>query len=157
MAELVARQVLNDCIRAHNQLDAEETDPDEWRVKWIGALALLRMVGSVLHKVDGKRADVSAIQKLMYSEWKSDAPEHIIFRDFVLRHRNLALKEYEVFVWEGPDISLTTSNGEVFALPSDLFRPLTEGYGQGEDARDIYLQAVTWWDRQLSIIEEALR
>jgi hypothetical protein len=38
----------------------------------------------------------------------------------------------------------------------NLFRPLVDGYGEGEDARDIFEEAIDWWQRELTAIDEKL-
>lgn len=145
--------VLDDCIRAHNALDAEEHDFSEWRIKWIGALTLIRMVGHVLRNVDGKDPRVRAASDLLFSEWKDINSDHHIFREFIEDHRNLALKEYEFLVCDSEIIPVAVSFdgrlSEQFDLPSDLFRPIKGGRWDGEDARDVYLIAINWWYGQL--------
>lgn len=32
-------------------------------------------------------------------------------------------------------------------------QPMVDGYGAGEDARDRYLEAIKWWEHQLTEIE----
>lgn len=150
---LVATAVLDDCIRAHNSLDDEEHDPNIWRVKWIGALALIRMVGHVLHKVDGANPKIRTASEQLYKEWNDPRSEHLIFTDFIEKQRNEALKTYEVGVSQESEISLFVEDDGMiegtYSLPADLFRPLENGPFAGEDARDIYLQAIYWWREQL--------
>ncbi|WP_156478836.1 hypothetical protein [Alcanivorax sp. NBRC 102028] len=50
---LKAEKVLADCKKAVELMEAEE-NPDSFRVLWVACLALLRSVGHVLKKVDGK-------------------------------------------------------------------------------------------------------
>ena len=45
---------------------------------------------------------------------------------------------------------------EAYTLADNLFRPVTDGFGQGEDARDIDRRAMEWWHSVLSRIEAQL-
>ena len=38
-------------------------------------------------------------------------------------------------------------------LDENLFRPIETGFGAEEDARDVYREALQWWDAELSRIE----
>ena len=89
-----ARNVLEDCRTALRLLE-DEKDLQRWRIHWVAALALIRAVGHVLGKVDGADPATAALAKAAYKKWKSDAPEHEIFREFIERERNFILKEYE--------------------------------------------------------------
>jgi hypothetical protein len=53
-----ARLVLEDCKLALQLLE-NETDLRRWRLHWVSAIALIRAVGHVLDKVDGKSKAVS--------------------------------------------------------------------------------------------------
>lgn len=165
-----ARHVLDDARLALDMLQ-DETDADRWRVHWAGGVALLRAVGHVLLNVD-QAADekLAKIANAAHRRWKSDDPAHAVYRDFILEERNNILKEYrsKVFPLETVPLTvrLTLMNpqtgeisylDEVSDLGENLFRPLVEGYGKGQDARDIFEEAVDWWDRELSAIELATR
>lgn len=41
-------------------------------------------------------------------------------------------------------------------LDENLYRPIEEGFQVGEDARDVYVNAIEWWDMELSRIEADL-
>jgi hypothetical protein len=45
------------------------------------------------------------------------------------------------------------ANAEVHSIPGVLYHPIVEGPWQGEDARDVYEQAMEWWDQQLTDLE----
>lgn len=164
-----ARQVLYDVRLALDMLQYE-TDADRWRVHWAGGVALLRAVGHVLLNVD--QADDEKLAKIAnaaHRRWKSDDPAHAVYREFILKERNNILKEYrsKVHPLETVPVSvrLTLVNpltGEISYLDQaadldeNLFRPLVEGYGEGEDARDVFEEAADWWDCQLTAIELAM-
>lgn len=164
-----ARQVLYD-VRLALDMMQDEADADRWRVHWAGGVALLRAVGHVLLNVD-QAADekLAQIANAAHRRWKSDDPAHAVYREFILKERNNILKEYRSKVHPLETVSvairLTLVNpqtGEISYLDQaadldeNLFRPLVEGYGEGEDARDVFKEAADWWDSELSAIELAM-
>ena len=42
-------------------------------------------------------------------------------------------------------------------IPDNLYKPLVEGFGEGEDAREVYAEAIAWWGRELEEIDRAPR
>jgi hypothetical protein len=163
-----ARQVLHDCEVALTLLEAEQ-DLERWRILWAGALALLRAVGHVLQKVDGSDPVLGAIVAQTYGRWKSQPKKHAIFWEFIEEERNNILKEYRFNVHPLDDVEvavmLTLRNpetGETRQVPhivpigENIYRPLVEGYSEGNDARDVYREALDWWEIQLSAIEDEL-
>lgn len=165
-----AREVLSDARLALDMLQAE-TDPDRWRVHWAGGVALLRAVGHVLLNVDQKLdPELAKIANTAHLRWKGSDPSHAVYRSFILEERNNILKEYRSKVHPLADvpvaISLTLLNpdtgeirhlDQVANLDENLFRPLVEGYGEGEDARDVFDEALGWWERELTCMEDELR
>jgi len=152
-----ARQVLADCRLVHGMLE-DEIDPDRFRVLWVGALSLLRAVGHVLAKVDGTEPRLKAASDAAFKRWKDASQNHAIFTDFIEKSRNLVLKEYGFQIdlrQTVPVLVLDGSDNEHFNLDENIFRPLVDGYGSGEDCRDIYAFALEWWDNQLKEIEVA--
>jgi hypothetical protein len=89
----VARQVIADCEIALETLEAQR-DLARWRVHWAGALALLRAVGHVLHKVDGADPKTRRLIDIAYDRWKAHRKENAIFWEFIEQERNDILKEY---------------------------------------------------------------
>lgn len=87
-----ARKVLDDCRLALAMLE-EETDLARWRVQWAGAIALVRAVGHVLDKVDGKDFATKRLASEAFQTWKSTAEEHMIFHEFIDKERNSIIKE----------------------------------------------------------------
>jgi hypothetical protein len=163
-----AREVLSDCRLALEMLQ-RETDSDRWRVHWAGGVALLRVVGHVLLNVDQPtNDDLAAIATVAHRAWKSADPEHAVYREFVLEERNNILKEYRSKVHPLAAVPVVVrltlmhpETGEISYLDQsadfdeNLFRPMVEGYGEGEDARDVFQEAIDWWERELSAIEDA--
>ncbi len=161
-----ARNVLNDCNLAHEMLENENSS-SRWRVLWSGGVALLRTVGHVLYKVDardsnGQPNELHPLAKEAFCKWRSTEEEsHRIFRDSIEQERNNILKEYHFSIHLEDTIqlmaSMTSKTPELFEIDSDLYRPIVDGYGEGEDARDIFLQAIHWWESELSELEKKLR
>ena len=151
-----ARKVLADCSFALEQLENETTD-QSWRVHWIACIVLLRTVGDVLEKVDGKRDPiVKRVQKNHFGSWM-DLPEGTsIFRDFIRMERNLIVHEYASTVHNTTEINLIVSredSHEIFELDENLFRPLIDRPWAGEDARDMIQTAIDWWSAELNAID----
>jgi hypothetical protein len=164
-----ARLVLEDC-RLALQLLEDETDLRRWRLHWVAAIALIRAVGHVLDKVDGKSPAVRAAARAAYARWTGDVPEHEIFREFIERERNIILKEYDFNLHPGEQVEITipvelrrVSDGAlveaagIFPIGDNIYRPLLGGFREGDDARDVLSDAITWWDEQLAAVEKAAK
>ncbi len=166
---LAARAVLADARLALDMLQAE-ADPDRWRVHWVGGAALLRAVGHVLLNVDHEAdPELARVGNAAHRRWRSADPAHVVYREFILEERNNILKEYRSKVHPLDNVPVAISLTLVHAEASDvsqvdqridldenLFRPLVEGYGEGEDARDVFAEAINWWERELAIIEQGV-
>ena len=160
---LTARLVLADCRLALVHL---ENEPDErnWRVHWVAAVTLLRTVGHVLDKVDGRaNAQLRLTARKLYEKGKTD-PEHEIFREFIDNERNNVLKEYEFGVSEGPIevlLSKETPAGpvpiHVVQISENIYRPMRDGVYAGEDGRTLIEYSIEWWERQLNQLEQSLK
>ena len=163
-----ARRVLGDCKAALRMLENEEDDR-RWRVLWAGAMALLRTVGHVLRNVDGEHPRVRPAVDAAWARWKGDRSSNAIFWEFIEEERNNILKEYRFSVLDSTEVGLgvvavqgdqdsgyAASHVTPVALGENLYRPLVDGFGMGEDARDVYGEALRWWDAELTHIEAAL-
>ena len=162
---VAARRVLADCAAALEMLE-DERDEQRWRVLWIGAVALLRAVGHVLRNVDGQSPRTGAAINAAYERWTAQQPEHLVFQEFIAKERNNILKEYRLNVLDSAEAHLAvvvddsdagkTTDETPFVLNENLFRPVTVGFGVGEDARDVYREGIRWWDAELSRLESVL-
>lgn len=166
-----ARKVLADCRVALRLLE-DETQEDVWRVHWAGALGLIRAVGSVLDKTDGKSILVKRVSDDCYKSWKNKQnSEHEIFRDFIKKERDFYLHEYETSVDLRKEVTILVASEKPaylppnapnmskiaateFKLDQNIFRPLADGPWAGEDVRDVYEMALDWWQEQLDSIDE---
>ena len=162
---VAARRVLADCEAALEMLE-NERDEQRWRVLWIGAMALLRAVGHVLRRADGETPRQRAAIDAAYRRWKVSRSEHAVFREFIEKERNNILKEYRLNVVDSAELGLAVvtcdpdtgcvTDETPFVLDENLFRPMTGGFGAGEDARDVYRGAIEWWGTELSRLEAEL-
>jgi hypothetical protein len=165
---LRARLVLEDC-RLALQLLEDETDLRRWRLHWVAAIALIRAVGHVLDKVDGKAPAIKAASRAAYVRWNTSVSEHEIFREFIERERNTILKEYEFNIHPGEEVEVAVpvtlrrvSDGAIveaatiFPLDNNIYRPLLDGFREGDDARDVLSEAIEWWEAELAAIERCV-
>lgn len=156
-----ARRVLSDVEIIREKLE-DETGFTEWRLQWVAAIVLIRAVGHVLSKVDGKETPmVKELSSELHRRWKSDSEGDAIFRDFIEQERNSILKEYEFGISEGP-VPVTAPminavTGEVFVqralIEDNVYRPMWSGPYEGEDGRTLIDDAVSWWRIQLDWID----
>jgi hypothetical protein len=161
---VAAREVLADCRIALELLE-QETDLNRWRVHWAGAVALVRAVGHVLDKIDGNDPYVRAAAHGAFLRWKGDDPKYEIFREFIEPERNNILKEYRFRhhpLEEVPvaiELMLRGTAGElrrhteIFELGDNIYRPMLNGYREGDDARDVLEEALDWWAAELDEID----
>lgn len=160
-----AREVLDDC-RVGLSLLEDEADVRTWRVHWAACIALIRAVGHVLDKVDGEDPIVKQAASAAFKQWKGTDPRHEIFREFIERERNNLLKEYRSNVHPQSKVALSfeisaepASGGapvryaQIAAIDENIYRPLLDGPWEGSDARDVFGEAMKWWDAQLAAIE----
>jgi hypothetical protein len=48
------------------------------------------------------------------------------------------------------------NTAEIIPIGDNIYRPMLDGFREGDDARDVLSDAIAWWDSQLSAIELAL-
>jgi len=148
-----AKQVLEDCRRAHSLLELE-TDPQIFRILFVSAVTLCRAVGHVLDKVDSREhPELEVPVKNWWNNLNSDKTKNTIFHNFIEQQRNNIVKEY-VFSHDDQDQPIIVlPEMEAFTLDELLFCPITDGEFAGEDCRDILNEAIKWWDEQLTKLE----
>ncbi|TFL17594.1 hypothetical protein [Jannaschia formosa] len=137
-------------------LEEQEDDARRWRVKWVGGLALLRAVGHVLLHEDSKRDSfVADRNRQLFESWQRDRAKNAIFWNFIVPERDKSLKHYEIDALILDTVSLgvmADENLDLMNLEGDLYRGNKGPYRTGDDLRDIYGEAVVWWDDQLAEI-----
>jgi hypothetical protein len=164
-----ARRVLDDCRLAHAMLE-DVTEPEHFRIIWVAALALTRSVGQILDKINGTDRSIRDAAKARYELWKGDTSDHLIFREFIKKERDLIIHEYSSNLDLRSAIPIALVDGrpalvgendpainDAIRLDQNIFRPLTSGPWAGEDARDILLEAIEWWESELRTIDAMLR
>jgi hypothetical protein len=111
---------------------------ERWRVPYVAAITLLRSIGHVVEKVDGKRDKaVRQVLKEHWSTWKQDE----IFKTLD-DYRNHALKEFSFGLYR------TSSNDQATPLDALLFFGETP-----KDALNELRQSWHWWDGILTEVE----
>ena len=119
--------------------DGDEELP-EWRLYWVAGVALLRTVGHVLAKVDAKTStEHSEVIGDLWKRFQSDRDGSQIFWEFIEKERNNLLKTYSFGAQLAKD-----DRGHYVALED------------GQDAFQLFREAVYWWRYQLTELEEAL-
>jgi hypothetical protein len=131
-----------DCVVILFEFQNSDVDEEhsEWRLFWVAGIALLRTIGHVLAKTDAiasprHRAEIDRLWK----EWKSDRIQSSIFWDFIEKERNNLLKTYAF----GARLA---HNSEGYYVE----------FEDGQDAFQLFRQAVYWWRHQLMALEDAL-
>ena len=160
-----ARKVMADCEIALELLESEQ-DLGRLRVHWAGAMALVRAVGHVLDKVDGRNLTLRPLVDAAYSRWKADRSSNQIFWNFIHKERNNILKKYQLNTHPHEEIDAVVmpaaehvGTGEAsqaqqaFSIGENLYRPILDGYGDSDDARDVYREALEWWRSELTVLE----
>ena len=119
--------------------DGEEELP-EWRLYWVAGVALLRTIGHVLAKVDAKSsAQHSQAIGRLWKQLQLDRKGSPIFWEFIEKERNNLLKTYS--------FGARLVQGEEGAYIQ---------FENGDDAFQLFCQAVYWWRHQLIELEDVL-
>jgi hypothetical protein len=159
------RQILDDCRLALEMLEVEK-DVRKWRIHWAGAVALLRAVGHVMEDECKSDANLKKANNALFNKWKTKPSEDEIFNEFIKRERDFILKEYQFNLYPldevqiavkttlrplsgGPDVEIR----DVLPIGENIYRPLLDSYREGDDARDVYGEAIEWWEKQIHILE----
>ena len=165
-----AREVLEDC-RLSLQMLEEEKDLRRWRVNWAASVALIRAVGHILHKVDCHGSTLlQQHAKQAFARWKRGEGADQLFRDFIDLERNNILKEYEfnLHPLEEVDVALMMTlapaeggdafdSWQVVPIGENIYRPIMEGFREGDDARDVLSEAIDWWQKELDALDDLVR
>ena len=157
-----AHEVLRDCEAALQDLRSGVTGL-HWRTRWVGAVALLRTVGHVLHKVDGARSlELRAAVDAAYVELEATRPEPRIYWEFIEQERNNLLKLYEFGVQQNVTVRpggvwwnpATGESGADPSGPTTYEHLVRDGHFVGQDPRDVVQLAIEWWQSYLGKVEE---
>jgi hypothetical protein len=161
--KLKAWQPLDDCKAAFEMLEGETRNTAKLRIYWTACVVLLRTVGHVLAKIDAQRDPrIHAAIAAAWDGWKRNRNDHAIFWDFVERERNAVLKEYEFSIEQALGLAYTADGKiETDETGDWLVEELDYFWMKGPafdlwDSRDVMVEALGWWEDQLSKIETAL-
>ncbi|HEV8662006.1 MAG TPA: hypothetical protein VGT06_02510 [Candidatus Methylomirabilis sp.] len=158
---LHAREVLRDCQRVLDHITGDMRT-ELWRPRWAGLVALLRAVGHVLKKVDGKTSD--AAREVIESAWKDlgqSKPEPTIFWEFIEAERNNVLKAYEI----GTGVNITVRPGTAWLNlatgetgsgpggPTTFEAFMRSGPFEGRDPLELCREAIAFWQGYLDSID----
>ncbi len=159
-----ARVALSDCIYALEQLDLVSTQQD-WRFKWAGSIALIRAIGNILRN-EGKENDLLAEAiRTRFRDHSAHRDRHRIYWKFIKRERDLVLKEYQSLVSEDEKIGVfVLLGGKVQAaelVDACIFKRIEDeewiaAKGGQIDARDLYQEAISWWQTELDLIDHEM-
>jgi hypothetical protein len=153
---VTARKFLNDSRHAHDLLELEENE-GKFRLLWVACCSLLRTTGHALQNVDSENnADLKKVVNKWIADLNTNKHKHAIFFDFIMLERNNILKEYELGIFSGDTNALISPSDESFNLTENIFCPMFSGAFEGEDCRDVALQAIEWWEEQIEFIENKL-
>ncbi len=161
-----ARVVLQDAkfaIASHSDILQSE----RFRISWISVVTLLRAVGHVLEKVDGKSP---AMKPAIAQKWKDlldSKPEPKIYWGFIEAERNRFLKNYEhgisrKLMIPGPDldggntiiyIDIGKGQGGEFGASEKLHSILASGPFEGESEKSVAWRAYDWWVSYLDEVD----
>jgi hypothetical protein len=45
---------------------------------------------------------------------------------------------------------------QVYPIGENIYRPILDGYREGDDARDVLADAIEWWEKELAAIEKVV-
>ena len=156
-----ARLALDDARLVIQELRELRIDDAEWRIRarWVAALAFLRLVGHVMHKVDEKSLSPRRAE-VVRSWWKhmNDArlPEYSIFHDFIEEERNNIVKEYDFrFPWRRRALTFNgaplTFNGSPLTFGGAF--TVVDGPLKGRDALELCELGLAWWEDKGVMLE----
>ena len=169
-----ARNVLNDCRAALCEL---KRDPigQEWRLRWVGTLALLRTVGEVLTNVDRQSDDVRPALKeeigQFFKRMQETNPEPVIYWKFIRGDANGILHAYKFRAVQS--LTLGTTEGGVkgnqtasvsavdeddlnfldATVVADRSYRMKAGPFKDQDQRDVVERAIEWWEKEIRAME----
>jgi hypothetical protein len=100
---------------------------------------------------------------IAYDRWKSQRRENAIFWEFIEQERNNILKEYRfnlhpldhvdvavMLTAQQSETGKITQIPEIIPIGENIYRPVLDGYSEGDDARDVYREALDWWNAELT-------
>ena len=134
-----AREVLEDCCAAAEEI-VDGIQGRAWRIRWVAAVVLLRMVGHVLKKVDATLS--KSYERAIDDVWRQltcSKPNPAIFWGFIEAERNNVVHEYEVGAGQGATVHIGPNK------PTAYHYLINNGPFKGRDQRAVLKDAIAWW------------
>lgn len=131
-----------DCVTILFEFQNSDADDEntEWRLFWVAGIALLRTIGHVLAKVDASNSSKHKQEiDRAWADWKTNASDNAIFWDFIEKERNSLLKTYQF------GANLAQDDNGWFVQ-----------FSNGDDAFQLFREAVYWWRHQLRLLEDRI-
>lgn len=123
----------------------------DWRIRWVGILALLRAVMHTLKNVDCKTdpnlEETEAREWALLRETRSGAS---VFWEFIYRDRTLALKEYDLR--SGQNVTIFPGERSEYQYHMNAPSPYA-----GQDPRDVVDEAIQWLEAYIEAVEAGAR
>jgi hypothetical protein len=128
-----------DCVGILFEFQNSDVDEyEDWRLYWVAGITLLRTIGHVLAKSDSTTSEKHKTEiESLWDIWKTDRDENCIFWEFIEKERNNLLKTYTF------GAKLAQDNRGYFVE-----------FANGEDAFELFREAIYRWRHQLMTLEE---
>jgi len=174
----MTREVLSDCKVALAELWKGPTG-QQWRIQWVGMLALLRTVASTFNEEAKRGAPLHPNLKKelegFWSRMKASQPKPEIYWRFIRDDTNDLLHYWKFSAAQHSTVQrdeMTMSTEKMSAQPSFTHSVDTSGEHKGftpghtylmksdlfkdQDQRDVVQQAIDWYEREIAdMIERA--
>jgi len=159
-----ARLVLADCEDALRDLEESDSGP-MWRRRWVAVLALLRAVGDVLDKVDGRaNRRLAEVLKRERKQLAASKPKPQIYWNFIRDERNFVLHEYKFRAFPyargtGTELAVRSRvSGKMMIAKGNNDHELhitllLDGPFKGQREVDVVAEAIQWWKAYLDRID----
>jgi hypothetical protein len=152
-----ARLVLADCRVALERAELA-VDPAAFRVSWAALVALLRAVGHVLDKVDGRQSE--SLRRAIDARWRlwhADRAGNRAYWSFIESERNNVLTVYDLG-YKPDDMEAEEAHADgtrVIHAEVPFLGQLRAGPFAGQ--LNVARKALAWWTAELNAIEAAAR
>jgi hypothetical protein len=146
-----ARVVLDDCRGALAEL-TDRAQGATWRRRWVTVIALLRIVGHVLKRVDAPtNPALRAAVDQAWRELNRSKPVPQILWGFIEEERNNILKEYRIGA--GHDVTVYVGADR----PADYRYVVNAGPYQGRLQTEVVSEAIAWWEGYLDAVDQSAK
>lgn len=150
-----AREVLDDCRDALDELYEIGLQGSKWKRRWFAAITLLRAVGHVLNReVKSYSKDVVLKEK---EAWEIYKKENAKIFNFIKSERDNVLKQYLFGAGQGIKIVFSAPlNAPDCKCESEWSYPVLAGDFSGKDQREIISEGIMFWEKYIQKVESLL-